>query len=341
MPQRVRSASAAASAKAQPGPRRTVSSRKRSGLARLADQLHGVADLCGDRGAARRRRRHPAGLSGGQAAAGDARFRRPDREGAQSPVARRCRRLGALQARPRASSTSWSTRRRTPAPTNGRWCRRSPTISSPAAGAARTPRTVFAVGDDKQSIFGFQGAAPHMLAEMAALLRTRRLRRRRRASCARPLCAVVPLDARGARRRRQRFRRRARRARSRLRPTRPTRRSADTSPDTSSCMPRMVRPQGGASRRTGPTPFDAPSAAETALAEQRRRRDRAAHRDRCSPRASACATGEHPDPGAQARRFRRGDEPGAPQCAASRRPAPTASPSRPTSPCSTFSRSPT
>jgi ATP-dependent helicase/nuclease subunit A len=31
---------------------------------------------------------------------------------------------------------------------------------------ARGPRTVFAVGDDKQSIFGFQGAAPHMLADM-------------------------------------------------------------------------------------------------------------------------------------------------------------------------------
>jgi ATP-dependent helicase/nuclease subunit A len=33
--------------------------------------------------------------------------------------------------------------------------------------AARRGRTVFAVGDDKQSIFGFQGAAPHMLADMA------------------------------------------------------------------------------------------------------------------------------------------------------------------------------
>jgi ATP-dependent helicase/nuclease subunit A len=33
--------------------------------------------------------------------------------------------------------------------------------------AARGPRTIFAVGDDKQSIFGFQGAEPKMLAEMA------------------------------------------------------------------------------------------------------------------------------------------------------------------------------
>ena len=34
------------------------------------------------------------------------------------------------------------------------------------AGAADTPRTIFAVGDDKQSIFGFQGADPRQLAEM-------------------------------------------------------------------------------------------------------------------------------------------------------------------------------
>jgi len=39
------------------------------------------------------------------------------------------------------------------------------------AGAARANRTVFAVGDDKQSIYGFQGAAPHMLAEMELVFR--------------------------------------------------------------------------------------------------------------------------------------------------------------------------
>ncbi len=33
-------------------------------------------------------------------------------------------------------------------------------------GAMRAPRTIFAVGDDKQSIFGFQGADPRMLVEM-------------------------------------------------------------------------------------------------------------------------------------------------------------------------------
>lgn len=34
------------------------------------------------------------------------------------------------------------------------------------AGRATTPRTFFAVGDEKQSIFSFQGAAPHMFGEM-------------------------------------------------------------------------------------------------------------------------------------------------------------------------------
>ena len=35
------------------------------------------------------------------------------------------------------------------------------------AGAARPQRTMFAVGDDKQSIFSFQGAAPEIFAEVA------------------------------------------------------------------------------------------------------------------------------------------------------------------------------
>ncbi|MGH6926001.1 MAG: double-strand break repair helicase AddA [Propylenella sp.] len=40
-------------------------------------------------------------------------------------------------------------------------------------GASRTPRTIFAVGDDKQSIFRFQGAAPAMLAEMPRFFQRR------------------------------------------------------------------------------------------------------------------------------------------------------------------------
>jgi ATP-dependent helicase/nuclease subunit A len=38
-------------------------------------------------------------------------------------------------------------------------------------GASGKPRTIFAVGDDKQSIFGFQGAAPWKLAEMRAFFK--------------------------------------------------------------------------------------------------------------------------------------------------------------------------
>ena len=38
--------------------------------------------------------------------------------------------------------------------------------SGSGAGARAGPRTIFAVGDEKQSIFSFQGAAPHMLAAM-------------------------------------------------------------------------------------------------------------------------------------------------------------------------------
>ena len=39
-------------------------------------------------------------------------------------------------------------------------------ISRPGAGKATRPRTFFAVGDEKQSIFSFQGAAPQMFDEM-------------------------------------------------------------------------------------------------------------------------------------------------------------------------------
>ncbi len=39
---------------------------------------------------------------------------------------------------------------------------------SDSAGHGDGPRTIFAVGDEKQSIYGFQGAAPHKLAEVGA-----------------------------------------------------------------------------------------------------------------------------------------------------------------------------
>ena len=45
-------------------------------------------------------------------------------------------------------------------------------------GAREETRTLFAVGDEKQSIYGFQGAAPHMFADVGeAFARARRARR--------------------------------------------------------------------------------------------------------------------------------------------------------------------
>ncbi len=58
-----------------------------------------------------------------------------------------------------ASTTCWSTRRRTPARSNGRSRDARRRIHCRAARAA-SERTLFAVGDEKQSIFSFQGAAP-------------------------------------------------------------------------------------------------------------------------------------------------------------------------------------
>jgi ATP-dependent helicase/nuclease subunit A len=54
------------------------------------------------------------------------------------------------------------------------------------AGAARATRTIFAVGDDKQSIFRFQGAEPKMLVEMQHFFE-RRIEQAREAFVARPL----------------------------------------------------------------------------------------------------------------------------------------------------------
>ena len=51
--------------------------------------------------------------------------------------------------------------------------------SSPARARAAAQRTIFAVGDEKQSIFSFQGAAPREFDDDAPALRDRAERRRR------------------------------------------------------------------------------------------------------------------------------------------------------------------
>ena len=53
-------------------------------------------------------------------------------------------------------------------------------------GVARAPRTIFAVGDDKQSIFGFQGAEPRRLVEMQHFF-ARRIAEAEESFVARPL----------------------------------------------------------------------------------------------------------------------------------------------------------
>ena len=59
-----------------------------------------------------------------------------------------------------------SMRRRTRAKPSGKFSKSLPAISPPGAGKAKVPRTFFAVGDEKQSIFSFQGAAPQMFDKM-------------------------------------------------------------------------------------------------------------------------------------------------------------------------------
>ncbi len=156
-------------------------------------------------------------------------------------------------------------------------------------GASQKPRTIFAVGDDKQSIFRFQGAVPWMLAEMQRFFAKKAedardaLRRRGRSSSpsaprARCLTAVdavfkdelaaeiTAVDLCGARLL-----------------------SRPTSPATSCVLPRVVRKKSE-EPEDWTEPYDAPSAAETELAGRHRRRDRAAERHDASLRQARSAT---------------------------------------------------
>ena len=193
-------------------------------------------------------------------------------------------------------------------------------------GAARAPRTIFAVGDDKQSIFGFQGAAPHMLVEMQHFFERKHREAGGAVSCARPLFLSFRSTREVLRRRRHGVRRRACRARSRPLPTRPTPRTAPTR-----ARARRRAAAHGPRRKTEEPedwtePYDAPSAAETALADNIAD-EIGGSSARLLPSGKRVRDGEILDPGAQARRLRGGDEPRAPQARRSRRPAPTASPS--------------
>ena len=93
------------------------------------------------------------------------RFRRPDRAHATSLLTRaRRRRLGALQARrrhrPRAARRGAGHRARA----MGHPARPDRRVLHRRRAPGERRRTMFAVGDEKQSIFSFQGAAPERFA---------------------------------------------------------------------------------------------------------------------------------------------------------------------------------
>ena len=83
----------------------------------------------------------------------------------------------------------WSTRRRTPAPSSGRSSRRSSSEFPPGGSRENARRTVFAVGDEKQSIFSFQGAEPRAFARCAGTS-SELFTERRRASSATRSCPI-------------------------------------------------------------------------------------------------------------------------------------------------------
>ena len=134
-----------------------------------------------------------------------ARLRRHDRPRPRSARAARHRRLGALEARRRPRPHP---RRRGAGHEPGAMAgdrRRSPTSSSPARAPADVARTLFVVGDEKQSIYSFQGADPGRVRRQA-----RPLRRACSPTSAHALAALrpalfVPLGAADPRARRQVF----------------------------------------------------------------------------------------------------------------------------------------
>ncbi len=154
-------------------------------------------------------------------------------------------------------------------------------------GASRSPRTIFAVGDDKQSIFRFQGAVPAMLVDMQRFFK-RKVEEARERFVARPLYLS-------------------------FRSTQEVLSAVDTvfgtvlaaeitasdyeahasfrpgEPGHVVLLPRTVRKKNE-EPEDWTEPYTAPSAAETELAEKHRRRRSRASGDRFCLPASACAT---------------------------------------------------
>ena len=183
-----------------------------------------------------------------------ARLRRPDRQDAQHARPRRVG-LGALQARSRHRSCA--DRRgagHEPGAMGHHRSGWSPNSPPAPARAARIQRSIFAVGDDKQSIFSFQGAAPDTFDEMRRHFEAH--------PCAAELPfapvefrALVSLGAGRARRGRYGVQTGGGicRARQPIRCRRCMRRCARTAPGVVELWP-LVEPEGNAE----PDPWDAP-----------------------------------------------------------------------------------
>ena len=99
-----------------------------------------------------------------------ARLRRPDRQDARA-VRARLGRLGALQARSRHRPRADRRGAGHQPEAMGDHQHHLVASSPPAARARTSRRTIFAVGDEKQSIFSFQGAAPRAFDDMRAIFR--------------------------------------------------------------------------------------------------------------------------------------------------------------------------
>ena len=131
-------------------------------------------------------------LCGGEAGAGRPRFRRPGRRtvslllraGAEWVLYKLDRGIDHILV-DEAQDTS---------PSNGRSSASWPMSSPPATAPRGARRTLFAVGDEKQSIFSFQGAAPAEFARMRRPFRPGLPRGRPRVRADRP-DPLLPLDA--------------------------------------------------------------------------------------------------------------------------------------------------
>ena len=141
-------------------------------LAELRRLRNGAALVVAPGRGASRRRRLRRSLCPRQAQRRGCRFRRSDRLDARACSTRRGWANGCATSSTGAPTISWSTKRRTPTPTNGRSSTRWPGNISAGQGAADARwRTLFMVGDFKQAIFGFQGTDPREFEKMRRIVR--------------------------------------------------------------------------------------------------------------------------------------------------------------------------